>query len=102
MKSKMTFLFVRIGLVLLYVWLVREGYQFIYVDSCLDAGGAIGSGGLCAGPSVDEAPDLGARAPFVFWFVLLSLPAVLVWALHCSVDSLAQRLSPNKTMEPTR
>jgi hypothetical protein len=102
MNSKAAFILVRIALALLYVWLVRETYQVMYVDSCLDSGGALEGGGLCTGPSLNQAPDLGARAPFMFWFALLSLPAVLVWVLHRLMSSLVQRLSPNKTMEPTR
>jgi hypothetical protein len=102
MNNKSVVPFVRIVLFLLYVWAVREAYTFMYADSCLDAGGALESSGLCSGPTLAEAPDLGARAPFIFWLVVLAVPAAAVWLLDRVVGAVIQRQLPNKTMEPTR
>ena len=69
-------------LALAYVWAVRDGYVFMYVDSCLDAGGIVNGAGLCSGSRLVESPDLGARAPLIFWFLLLGFSALLTWAAY--------------------
>lgn len=102
MNNKAVMAIVRMALCLLYVWIVREAYLFVYADSCLDAGGALGGNGRCSDPTLDDAPDLVARAPFVFWLVLLALPAVAVWLLDRAIGSGIRRQSSNKTIEPMR
>lgn len=83
----------RLGLALLYVWLVREAYLFMYADSCLDGGGALDSvSGLCSGARPGEGGDIGVRAPLIFWVALLGLPAAAVWGT-CAVLMAALRLS---------
>jgi len=100
MSSKALMVLVRVALLLLYVWAVREAYTFIYADSCLDVGGAMEATGFCSAPTLAEAPDLGARAPLVFWLVLLTLPAVAVWLLDRSAVFVMQRQSPNTYEAP--
>jgi hypothetical protein len=92
-----------LGLLMLYVWMCREFYLFNVMDACLDGGGAYdATTRTCSRPPFGEQFDVGARASFLFWVMLLGLPGLPVIGLGKAISYAAtkmRRAPPNRTVE---
>ena len=100
--TKIYLVIVRLALLLTYVWLVREFYLFLYVDSCLDGGGIVSNTtGLCLDARLGEGGDIGVNATFILWVFLLGLPALVVWGAYALLSpTLRSRGTPQKRGAP--
>jgi hypothetical protein len=92
-----------LALFVLYAWLCQEFYLFHVMDACLDGGGVYDSAArACTSSRFGENWDVGARAAFLFWPLLLGLPALVVLAVSKVLSYVIRKLGlvpPNSTVE---
>ena len=83
-----------IGLVA-YVWLCREVYLFIEMDSCIDDGGIIDpSTGACDGARSGDTHFFGRSTGLLAWVVLFALPVIPALILVGLANALLYRWAP--------
>jgi hypothetical protein len=83
--KKHTVLITRILLFFVFVWLSRALYGVLEVDGCLDDGGAIDyAAGICAGSRYGQFGLISA-APYWWWLVTLTVPALIVWGIYAAI-----------------
>ena len=73
-----------------FVWLCREMFLAADLDACLDGGGTYNDATrTCSGSRFGEGFNVGTQGPFLFWMVIVGVPALAV----LGIDALCCRLA---------
>lgn len=89
-----------------YTWLCRELYLFFDQDACLDGGGVYNTSlRACIGSSFGDNFNVGARASYWFWLLLLGLPALVVafaYSIATRLTVLLRKRASNRALQTDR
>jgi hypothetical protein len=81
-----------------YVWLCREMFLAADLDACLDGGGTYNDATrTCSGSRFGEGFNVGTQGPFLFWMIIVGVPALAFLGIDAVFCRLARWVAKRRT-----